>query len=274
MSHDNAYSKTSDDDTNDGTENQDIDPADDNSSSIDNRYRVRVLNNNKSSIKQPRVCEIGLLPSLPFSAVCIGKSGSGKSMAVCNMLSNPYMLQNVFDYIIMYTGVEPDENLIECLKLPKENIKVNFTEDDVSSYMSKMEKVCKQKGKKSLEEVPKVCMLFDDILGFPKFLKSSTMSKLITTNRHMNISVIVLSQYFKKLPAIVRTNASYTMVFPSSEAECLKIADELCPPNLNKKQFMTLIRHATSEPYNFLSINSRAEPKKMLRKNFDTILNM
>ena len=269
-----AGSKTSTDPPNIGAENKDFDNDDNNSSSIDNRYKVKVLNNNKSGLKQPRVCEIGLLPNLPFSAVCIGKSGSGKSMAVCNMLSNPYMLKDVFDFIIMYTGVEPDENLIECLELPKENIKVNFTEDDVSSYMTKMEKVCKQKGKKSLEEVPKVCMIFDDILGFPKFLKSATMSKLITTNRHMNISVIILSQYFKKLPCVVRTNASYTMVFPSSEAECLKIAEELCPPNLNKKQFMTLIRHATAEPYQFLSINSRSPPQKMLRKNFDTILNM
>ena len=233
-------------------------------------YAVKIKKTNKDDVYQPNASKIGLLPNLPFGAVVIGKSGSGKTLAIVNMLTNPKLLADTFDYIYLFTGVKPDHELIKDLELDKSNIKVDFDEETVKAIMDKMEKTVDKQGFKN---TPSVCFIFDDILGNTDFLKSKTLTKLATANRHMNISYIVLSQYYKKLPPVVRTNASYYMVFPSSDIEMQKIADELSPPSITKDQFLKIARHATIAKYSFLSINSKADPDKQLRKGFNTILN-
>ena len=136
--------------------------------------------------------------------------------------------------------------------------------------MSRMELTVKKQGFKN---TPSILFVFDDILGNTDFL-NKTSTKLATTNRHMNISYIICSQYYKKLPPVVRTNASYYLIFPSSQQEVEKIADELTPPSMNKKQFLMIAKYATKEKFSFLSINSKCEPNKQLRKGFNKVLNI
>jgi hypothetical protein len=233
-------------------------------------YAVQVRKTNKDEMFQPHSATIGLLPTLPTGIVVIGRSGSGKTQAVVTMLTNKRLLADTFDYVYLFTGVKPDKELIADLELPPSNIKVNFEESAISTIMKKMEATVDAQGFKN---TPSVLFVFDDILGNVEFLKSNTLTKLATTNRHMNISYIIMSQYYKKLPAVVRTNASFYMIFPSSDIEIQKIADELTPPSMSKKQFLELARHATKARYSFLSINSKADPSKQLRRGFNTILN-
>lgn len=237
----------------------------------ENPYSVKVLDNNKTCIEQPHCSQNNLLPNFPTGIVVIGKSGSGKSNAVFNLLSNKHMLSDYFDFIYLWAGVKPDKEMIKILEIPQENIKINFSEEDVKNIVNKLEKTVEKQGMKN---TPKVLFIFDDILNMPKFLKSDTMTKIATQSRHANLSWIALSQYYKKLPPVIRSNASYYMIFPSSEAELIKISDELCPPNLSKKDFMKVAKHATKEKYQFLSINTKCNPNTMLRKNFDTVLTL
>lgn len=235
----------------------------------DDPYKVEVYKTNKEEIWQPSCSDNELLPRLPTSMLVIGRSGSGKTNAVINLLQKEHLLKDCFDYIYLFSGIKPDEELLKPLKIPKSQVFIDFEEDDVKKIMTKMENTVESIG---MAKTPSVLFLFDDILGKPKFLKSSTMSKLITTNRHMNITCIILSQYFKKLPPVIRTNASYYMIFPSSMSELEKIADELTPPNYSKKNFIKLLQHATKEKYSFFSLNSKTSVDKMCRKNFSSIL--
>jgi len=232
-------------------------------------YKVKVFKTNKDEIFQPSCVDNELIPKLSTSMCVIGKSGSGKTNSVISMLTNERMLKDAFDFIYLFSGIKPDQELIEPLKLPKHQVFNDFEEDDVKKIMDKMEKTVEKNGMKN---TPSVLFIFDDILGKPKFLKSSTMSKLITTNRHFNISVIIMSQYFKKLPPVIRTNCSYYMIFPSSMVEIEKVSDELCPPNMSKRKFIEIIQFATDDKYNFISINTKCGSKKMLRKNFGKII--
>ena len=234
-------------------------------------YAVKVFKTNKEGIYQPGCCENGLFPCLPTSMIIIGKSGSGKTNALMNMLNNENMLKGAFDYTYLFSGIKPDPELIKPLNLPKNQVFNDFKEEDVSKIMDKMEKSVDKVG---MSKTPSVLFLFDDILGKPKFLRSSTMSKLITTNRHMNITCILLSQYFRKLPPVIRTNASYYMIFPSSLVELEKVADELCPPRMTKNRFIELMQIATKDKYNFISINTKCDPDMSLRKNFGQIFNL
>jgi hypothetical protein len=238
---------------------------------LDNRYKVKCLANNKSDIYQPRCCEIGMIPTLPTGMLCIGKTGSGKTISVLNMLSNKHMLKDTWDFIYLFVGVKPDPEMIKVLDIPKENIKKDFTEEEISNLMDKLERTVEKQG---MANTPQCLFLFDDILGRPEFLRSKTFSKLVTTNRHMGITWIALSQYYRKMPVVARTNASYYMIFPSSMVELEKVAEELTPPNMNKKQFIKVAQHATNEKYSFLSINTKADPNKQLRKGFDKVLSL
>ncbi len=238
----------------------------------EDKYAVKCLSNNKECIEQPHCCEIELLPKLPTGILCIGRSGSGKTNAVVNMLKNDHLLANQFDFTYLYTGgIKPDKDLIKDLNIPPSNIKDDFTATDVENLMSKLQRTVEKQG---MADTPSVLLILDDILGNTDFLKSKTFSKLCTTNRHCRITYIIMTQYFKKLPPVCRTNGSYYMVFPSSMVELEKIAEELTPPSMNKKEFLKIAKFATKEKYSFLSINSKATPDKQLRKNFGTILSL
>ena len=244
---------------------------DDKEQESDDPYKIKVFSTNKDELYQPDCCNNDVLPKLPFGALVIGKSGSGKTQAVINLLTNDNLLHEVFDYVYIYSGIKPDKELLKPLKVPDKQIFVDFSEENISNLMTKMEMTVEKLG---MSKTPSVLFLFDDILGSPKILKSKTISKLCTTNRHMNISYIMLSQYYKKIPAVVRTNASYYMIFPSSMVELEKICEELCPPNLGKKEFIRVLQHATSQKYSFFSMNTKCDYDKQMRKNFGTILNL
>jgi len=227
-------------------------------------YAIKVHKDNKEGIKQPSCCKIELTPKLPTQILVIGKSGSGKTLATINLLTNKKLLKDAFDYILFYSGIHPDKELLKALKLKEDCIKVDFKEDDVKSVLDKMTSACKKA--KDLSQVPTLLMFFDDILAQKDFLKSTTLVKLATTSRHYNISVVYLTQYYKKIPPVVRTNCSYFIIFGACLSELEKIAEELCPPNMSKKQFLKLAGHATSQKYQFLSINTKCSPSKSMRK--------
>ena len=230
-------------------------------------YDIEVKQTNKDNLEQPDAVENDILPSLPVGILIIGRSGSGKTQAMVNMMTNENLLGDYFDMVYLFTDTNPDKELIADLKLEKKYIITDFDEEKVVDIMTKAENTIKKDGFKNS---PKIMFLFDDILSNQKFLKSKTATKLATANRHYNISYIFCSQYFRKLPPVIRTNARYYMIFPSSMSEVEKIADELTPPRMDKKQFIKYLQHATSKKYSFMSINANSE--EPLRRGFDNIL--
>ena len=244
-----------------------VEPIEDENQEKDNPYEIKIKNTNKDNLDQPDCVENDLLPKLPMGCLIIGRSGSGKTQAMVNMLSNENLLGNYFDIIYLFTDAKPDKELIKDLKLDKKNIIDSFSEEKVKEIMEKAERTIDKIG---FKESPKIMFLFDDILSNQKFLKSKTATKLATANRHFNISYIFCSQYYKKLPPVMRTNARYTIIFPSSMSENIKIADELTPPRMNKKKFLSYIDYATKERYSFLSINS--DSQEPIRRMFENIL--
>jgi hypothetical protein len=169
----------------------------------------------------------------------------------------------------MFTGTKADESMIKALNIPKDCIKNDFEEEDVKKIMDKMELSVEKRG---FENSPSVLFIFDDFLNKPKFMKSPTMTKLSTANRHLNITYILLSQYYKKLSPVIRTNASYIAFFPSSLSEVIKLSEENAPSNTSLKDMIKLVQYATKDNFSFLSINNRCCSDKRLRKGFDKII--
>lgn len=232
-----------------------------------NPYKITVKKTNKDSLKQPQSVEIDIFPAMPCGMLVIGRSGSGKTQAIVNMMTNKHLLKDYFDKVYLFTDTRPDKELIADLKLKKKYIISDFDEEKVKEIMEEQQSIIEEKG---FNKSPKVMFLFDDILSNQKFLKSKTVVKLATANRHYNISYIFASQYYKKLVPVIRTNARFYIIFPSSMSEVDKIADELTPPQMSKNQFINYLQHATAKKYSFMSINANSE--EPLRRGFDNIL--
>ena len=202
-----------------------------------------------------------------MGCLIIGRSGSGKTQAMVNMMTNDNLLGDYFDIVYLFTDAKPDKELIKDLKLPKKNVISDFDEEKVQEIMNRAERTIQQNG---FKESPKIMFLFDDILSNQKFLRSKTATRLATANRHFNISYIFCSQYYKKLVPVMRTNSRYTIIFPSSMSEVEKVGEELTPPRMSKKQFISYLQYATRERYSFLAINS--DSQEPLRRMFENIL--
>ena len=235
--------------------------------------QINPVETNKCCIAQPSAVKNGILPKLPSSYLIIGRSGSGKSTVLYNLLTSEDLLGNYFDLIVVFSPVKTDDILAK-LKLPKENYINTFDEDRVNQFLDAMEKKIEKEGMNKVAKTCKLAMIFDDILQKQKFLKSTTMTKLITTNRHFCTSVFVLSQYIRSIPPVIRQNVSGVIFFPSSMMEIEKLADENCEPNMTKKQFISLVEHATKDKHSFLFINRKAEAGERIRKGFDTKLSL
>ena len=108
----------------------------------------------------------------------------------------------------------------------------------------------------SLDADSQKIVIFDD------FICDKNQKPLIDyfiQGRHMNCSVIYLSQSFYKTPKDIRLNCSHYVVyeFPSNNERNL-ISREL---NVTKDQY----ERATREPYSFMYVD---KPKKLVKRNF------
>jgi len=229
-------------------------------------YAIKIVKTNKDGLLQPKCCDIGILPKLPAGFLLVGRTGSGKTLTMINMLMNKNMLKGYFQKVKLFVGVKPDSEMIKSINLDKKHIKEDFTEDDVKTEWTKCEKDVEKNGMKNSK---RTLFIFDDILGNPKFMRSGIMRKIATANRHANVSYMILSQYYRGVTPIIRQNASFLVYFPASELENMKLVDEQTPPHMKKKEFLDIIKYATNEKYSFLSINTRESAENQLRKGFN-----
>jgi hypothetical protein len=239
------------------------------------KYKVKCFKTSKDdeNNKIPRACEIGILPKRleQLGILCVGRTGSGKTNVLLHMLTDKNLLGGVFNKkdIFLYSALQPDKSLTTNLQIPKKNIITNWDEAKVKAHLEKIENVTK----KNWKEAPYTFLIFDDVLQKKAFLKSATIANLVSTHRHHKICYAFLVQYYKSVAPVVRTNCSYIIYFAGSEMENIKLCDEQLPAFMTKKKFMQCVEFATKEPYSFLTINTRAEHNKKLRKGFNTIIN-
>ena len=234
---------------------------------------------NKHKIKQRPLMKQGVIPIHPSSVIFNGRSGSGKSNLMVNLLTRPEFYgktspddpkSHYFDLIFLFSPTAHNgDDLVRYLELPDKRIFTDFDLNALNNIISTQESLIKQKG---LLKSPKILLLLDDIQSDAKFLRSKEILKVFIQNRHLNISTWLCGQSFKLSPRACRLQANNLFFYPGSGSEMQILADEFCPPKMNKKEFLALANHATNEMYQFLHVNMREPPKTRFRKNLDTIL--
>ena len=242
---------------------------------MNQEYKIKPIQTQKDQIKNPKLADEGVIPKLNTSSIIVGKSGSGKTVLLANLMKNPlfYSSGKFFSktFLISPTGCADDVQ--KSLGVPES---CTFTDlEEAVEALKKIEVSQEQKiTEMGASKAPKFCVILDDCIGSNKFMNSKEFINLFTKARHYNITVFFLSQHFKRLPKICRLQASHLYFFAISNTEAEALAEEFAPPGMPKKSFMRLIDDVLTEPYQFLSISMKHGWNERFRKGLAMVINL
>lgn len=246
----------------------------------ENILKIIPFPTNKKDIEQRPFMKEDIVPRHSSSVIFNGRSGSGKSNLLINLLSRPEFYgrtkpkdekSQYFDIIFLFSPTaDGGDDLVRFLKIPEKRI---FTHPDTKVLDNILKTQKDFIAEKGLDKSPKILIIFEDIQSNNgRIMNSPSFLKCFIQARHLNVSTWLLGQSWTRTPRACRLQANNIFFFPSSGSEVELLVKEFCPPHTDKKQFQKLVEHATKEQYNFLHIQMRQPPEKRFRKNLDTIL--
>lgn len=216
---------------------------------------------------------MNIMPRYPWSSCISGRSGSGKTQLLLNMLTRDDLLGNYFHKILVFSPTAGElDDTYDALKLPKENFIKKFDSSILEKILNNRKAQIKKDGVAKVGKTDRVLLIFDDCIAEKKFLESKENLMMFTLLRHYLCSVCILSQSFKKIPRSIRINANFTCIFPSLESEINVMLEEITPAGITKKEFREIINYCTEGRFDFMTINNHAEPKERIRKNLSEII--
>ena len=193
---------------------------------------------------------------LPNSMIAIiGGTGSGKSNALCNLISKQ---SNKYYDIIIFNPVSTDEPLLKLLKQKMPDLHLI---SDIEELPSLSEFVGDSEHEKLI--------VFDDVINMEKkhFKK---VNEYFTGGRKLSFTVVIMAQNYVSIPKTIVRNCQYFLIF--------KLNDNITINNLirnhniynvDKDKFRKLYDESTSEPLNFFLVDLKTKDKtKHLRRNF------
>jgi archaellum biogenesis ATPase FlaH len=198
--------------------------------------------------------------SNPSLNIIVGGCGSGKSILVRYIMYEMIKKLNKCKYCYVFCG----GNSLECYE---EFIDKKFLipydpkgkkKNDVSIAEEKLKKIMKFQG---IHMIP--CMIvFDDILGLAD-LNNNTFLQLFTTFRHMNMTILIITQHINKVPPFCRGCAYTCMVFLQSVKRSIDALNENFLFMEDWKEAKSYIDNALIKDHTFLKIDMK---KKMQDK--------
>lgn len=246
-----------------------------------------------------------LLPRHPFSCSIIGAKSAGKSNLMINLLTNHDGLYKKFNRIILISptasmdakinnlliqpvllpNVKLDKELKKrCLKrnildkeieyinsseyISNEDVLNELTPEYLQDLMSHQKQVINEFGK-SISD--KVLLILDDSIQ-NKFLHSRTFINFVLLSRHVNISLILISQAYFLINKSIRLNCSCLSLF---EIANKKEIDEIVNENnigVDKNKFVEIYNEVMKTPFNFLTINHQNKRGEKLIKCFESFI--
>jgi hypothetical protein len=248
----------------------------------ENLLKIIPFETNKNQIQQRPLMSENIIPKHSSSVIFNGKSGSGKSQLLINLLTRPQFYgrtkatkekSQYFDLIFLFSPTaDGGDDLVKYLRIPDKRVFTKMDPKILDNILQKQKDFIASKG---LDKSPKILIIFEDIqsnsnniMNTPSFLKCFIQA------RHLNVSTFLLGQSWTRTPRACRLQANNIFFFPSSGSEVELLIKEFCPPHTDKKDFQKLIENATKEQYSFLHINCREPPETRFRRNLDTILSI
>ena len=242
----------------------------------------------KDSIKKHMrpAMRAGIIPPHPASVIFNGRSGSGKSNLMINLLTRPEFYgqtkpgekkTHFFDDIYLFSPTAGDlddltKHMLDYTSLTQDHVFNTFDETKLFDLLDTQAADIRKKG--DIGKSKKVLIILDDIQSSKKFLASNTLKRMFIANRHYNVSVWLGGQSWTLTPRCCRLQANNVFIFPMSGSEAELLMKEFSPAGMKKKDFEKVLMHATAEQYQFLHINMKHPAKTRFRKNLGEILEL
>jgi hypothetical protein len=237
------------------------------------KYDMEVPKTAKDQIKHPKLAEDGVIPKLGSSFLVVGKSGSGKTVVICNLLKQKHFYGGSFDKVFLISATGDCDDILDVLKIPEDHV---FS--DLAEGAKAIELIQKHQAtsieKKGNEKADQIGIILDDCIGDSKFIQSAAFLKSFIASRHHNQTVFLATQHLRKVSKICRMQASCIILFPSSQSETDTIIEEFCPPGLYKHQFQVMLEDAWAEPYQFISIHMKQPMATRYRKGLAEVYDL
>lgn len=230
--------------------------------------------------KKPHPLDNTLHPHLPrhsFLMLMIAPPRSGKSALIANLLANPnfYNALEYFDFVY-YVGPTQKFDRTTMHYLPRLDNVIQIDDHEtlsnldvllkemMDSQMKRLKEDDPKTGKKL--EMERILLVLDDMLGY--LTQNEALSNLCTRYRHYNISIIITSQSFRKIPLVIRNCAGHIIFFKlNNEKELEKISDEY--GDSYHVNFMNIAKQITSKKYDFVYLDNE---NLKLYKNFTDLV--
>lgn len=193
---------------------------------------------------------------IPFRAVVVAPSGSGKTNLVVNLIALFSKGKGTYVSITILTK-NKDEPLYKFLELKSPSIII-------------------KEGIHNLPELDKYdksanhLVILDDLVLAKD---QSGICEYYIRCRKKNVSVMYLSQSFYKIPKLIRSNSNYLFILKIGGKRDLNLILSEMSLSTPKETLLKMYDYATKDKFNFLLVDVDESEENRFRHNFLEILN-
>ena len=225
-----------------------------------------------------RRAKLGVLPDLNLRWAFVGTSGSGKGVAMLDLLLRHY--RGVFDRIYLYSKSSTiDKNWDPLRRYVEKELGVNqqeeqtfFDEFDAAALQEQMSlqmQVAEEAKRQKMKQIPQVLWIFDDLVDDERVMHSNSnlIATLAIRSRHFGGNLWVSTQKFRALANIIRINLTALFIWPalSNRLERKAIIEEISGAH-TPDQIEELLQHVSKRKHGFLFVNLKADdPSEMFQ---------
>lgn len=211
------------------------------------------------------------LPQLSFVMCINGPRGSGKSLLIRNLLLRDDMLKKTFkkpNYIIIISPslANGDYDEVEGKHVYKIE---NYSHDLIDKLIETQKNIIKDYGRR---KCPELLLILDDVLDSGALNFHSSVEKVFSRGRHVNINCILVSQHLNRISKTMRLNSDYFVLFrPNNMTELENFFDQYIPKRFIYGMNEYLKDMWRENRYQFILVDFKtSEPERRFRQGFST----
>lgn len=169
------------------------------------------------------------LPQLSFVMCINGPRGLGKSLLIRNLLLRDDMMKKTFkkpNYIIVISPslANGDYDELEGKTVYKLE---NYSHALIDNLIETQKNIIKEYGR---PKCPELLIILDDVLDSGALNFHSSVEKIFSRGRHVNINCILVSQHLNRISKTMRLNSDYFVLFrPNNMTELENFFEQYVP---------------------------------------------
>ena len=186
----------------------------------------------------------------PCRILIVGGSGSGKTNALLNLISNEPDIDKIYLY-----AKNPYEAKYQYLINKHEKVGLDHFKDLKAfiEYSNDMKDVYKNIEDYNPGKKRKMLIVFDDMMAdmINNKKPNPVVVELFIRDRKLNISIVFITQSYFKVPKNVRLNSTHFFIMKIPNKRELQQIALNHSSDIDFKDFMKIYKKCTAKPYSF-----------------------